>query len=129
MADRNETGNDGELIVDGEEVPFTNADYEVGFDTSASDFNDRLEQDSAITSKPPTEVTVEADGSKAELKGLLMNADGTPKTGLRATVRGVEGGDRFTKGKPTSFGREFPGGDKTTTEVTIQFDRHRPLNL
>jgi len=127
MTNRNETGDDGVLIVDGREVPFTNADYEIGFDTSSSDFNDRLEQDSAITSKPPTEVSIEADGSKAELKSLLMDDTGAPRTGLRATVRGSEGGDRFTKGKPTSFGREFSGGDKTTTEVTVQFDRHRPL--
>lgn len=125
--DKNETGKDGVLIVNGREIPFTNADYEISFDTTGSDFNDQLEQDSAITSKPPVEVNIEADGSKAELKGELLTDDGMPRTDLRAIVRGSEVGDRFSKGKPTAFGREFPGGDKTTTSVTIQFDRHRPI--
>lgn len=129
MANRSETGDDGVLIVEGEEIPFTNADYDVQFETAASSFNDKLEQDSAITGKPPVEVSVEADGSKQELKAKLMTGDGKPKTGLRAIVRGSEGGDRFRDGKPTSFGREYPGGDKTTTSVTIQFDKHRPLSL
>lgn len=125
--DKDETGNDGVLIVEGREVPFTNADYDIEFDTTASAFNDSLEQDSTVTSKPPVEVTVEADGSKQELKNMLLTDDGRPRTGLRATIRGSEGGDRFREGKVTNFGREYPGDDKTTTTITLQFDKHRPL--
>jgi len=126
MADRHETGKDGVLTVQGRDIPFTNVSDEVSFDTSSSDFNDGLYQDSSYVSANAS-LTVEADGSKEELKRLLINDDGTPVTDIRAQMTGSEGGDRFTKGKVTNFGREWPGGDKTTTEIELEFDRYRPV--
>lgn len=128
MADKTETGKDGVLIVEGREVSFSSVSDDLSFETSEATSNDELNNPTAYVGKT-AELTIEADGSKAELKALLMNADGTPKDGLRAEITGSEGGDRFTDGKVTSFGREYPGDDITTTEVELTFDSHRPLDL
>jgi len=128
MANRTETGKDGVLIVEGREVPFSSVNVDLSFDTSEVTANDALNNAQAYTSKS-AELTIEADGSKTELKGLLLNSDGTPKEGLRAEITGTEGGDRFTDGRITSFGREFPGDDLTSTELDLTFDSHRPLDL
>jgi hypothetical protein len=128
MANKTETGKDGVLIVEGREVPFSSVSDSIDFETSEATANDELNNPTAYTGKS-AELTVEADGSKTELKALLMNPDGTPKSGIRAEVTATEGGDRFTDGKVTSFGREYPGDDLTTTEVELTFDNHRPLNL
>jgi hypothetical protein len=128
MANRTETGKDGVLIVEGREVPFSSVSVDLSFDTSEVTANDALNNEQAYTSKS-AELTIEADGSKTELKGLLLNGDGTPKEGLRAEITATEGGDRFTDGRITSFGREFPGDDLTSTELDLTFDSHRPLDL
>lgn len=128
MANKTETGKDGVLIVEGREVPFSSVSDDISFETSEATANDELNNPTAYTGKS-AELTVEADGSKTELKALLMNADGTPKSGIRAEITATEGGDRFTDGKVTSFGREYPGDDLTTTEVELTFDNHRPLDL
>jgi hypothetical protein len=128
MANRTETGKDGVLIVSGREVPFSSVSDDISYETSEATANDELNNATAYVSKS-AELTVEADGSKTELKSLLMNPDGTPKTDIRAEITATEGGDRFTDGKVTSFGREFPGDDLTTTEVELTFDSHRPLDL
>jgi len=128
MANRTETGKDGVLIVEGREVPFSSVSVDLSFDTSEVTANDELNNAQAYTSKS-AELTVEADGSKTELKGLLLNSDGTPKEGLRAEITATEGGDRFTDGRITSIGREFPGDDLTSTELDLTFDSHRPLDL
>ena len=128
MANKTETGKDGVLIVEGREVPFASVSEDLSFATSEATSNDELNNPTAYTGKS-AELTIEADGSKAELKALLINEDGTPKDGLRAEVSGTEGGDRYTDGKVTSFGREFLGDDITSTEVELTFDSHRPLNL
>lgn len=128
MANRTETGKDGVLIVSGREVPFSSVSDDISYETSEATANDELNNATAYVSKS-AELTVEADGSKTELKALLMNPDGTPKTDIRAEITATEGGDRFTDGKVTSFGREFPGDDLTTTEVELTFDNHRPLDL
>jgi hypothetical protein len=128
MANKTETGKDGVLIVEGREVPFSSVSDDISFETSEATANDELNNPTAYTGKS-AELTVEADGSKTELKALLMNPDGTPKSGIRAEITATEGGDRFTDGKVTSFGREYPGDDLTTTEVELTFDNHRPLDL
>jgi hypothetical protein len=128
MAEKTETGKDGVLIVEGREVPFSSVSEDISFDTSEVDSNDALNNAQAYVSKS-VELSIEADGSKTELKSLLLNGDGTPKEGLVAEITGTEGGDRFTEGRITSFGREFPGSDLTSTEIDLTFDSHRPLDL
>ena len=126
--DKTETGKDGVLIVDGDEIPFTTVSEDIGFETSEATYNDEFNNPTGYTGKS-AELTVECDGSAAELKQKMMTEDGMPKDDLRAEITGSEGGDRFTEGKVTSFGREYPGGDLTTTEVELTFDKHRPLDL
>jgi len=128
MADKTETGKDGVLIVDGEEHAFTTVSEDIGFDTSEATHNDELNNKTAHTSKSVT-LTIEVDGSEAELKAKVMDENGNPRSDLRAEITGTEGGDRFTEGKPTSFNREYPGGDITSTEIEVTFDNHRPLDL
>lgn len=126
--DKTETGKDGVLIVDGEEIPFTTVSEDISFDTSEATHNDELNNKTSHTSKN-ADLTIEVDGSSAELKAKVMDANGNPRTDLRAEMTGSEGGDRFTQGKPTSFNREYPGGDITSTEIEVTFDNHRPLDL
>jgi hypothetical protein len=126
--DKTETGKDGVLIVDGEEIPFTNATPDISFGTSEATHNDELNNKTAHTDKSVT-LTIEVDGSSAELKAKVMDENGNPRQDIRAEITGSEGGDRFTEGKPTSFNREYPGGDITTTEIEVTFDNHRPLDL
>lgn len=126
--DKNETGKDGVLIVGNREVPFTNADYEIGYDIAESEFNDSMEKPSAYTGKRGSG-SIEAEGSKAELKAMLMKEDGMPREDISLEITGAEGGDRFTSVRIENFGREFPGGDKTTTSIDWQADKHRPINL
>lgn len=128
MTDKQETGEDGTLVVDGEELAFSTVGDDISFDTAEAESNDTLNNATAYTGKSVS-LTIEVDGSKAELKAKLMNEDGTPKSGLRAEITGTEGGDRFTEGKVESFGREYPSGDITSTEVELTFDNHRPLDL
>lgn len=128
MVDKTETGKDGVLIVNGEELPFTTVSEDISFDTSEATHNDELNNPTATTAKSAT-LTVEVDGSIAELKAKVMREDGSPRTDIRAEVTGEEGGDRFTEGRATSFNREFPGDDITSTEVEFTFDNHRPLDL
>lgn len=126
--DKDETGKDGVLIVDGEELPFTTVSEDISFDTSEATHNDELNNTTAHTAKSVT-LTIEVDGSSAELKAKVMDENGNPRQDIRAEITGSEGGDRFTEGKPTSFNREYPGGDITTTEIEVTFDNHRPLDL
>lgn len=128
MVNKTETGKDGTLIVDGEEISFTTVSDDISFDTAEATANDELNSPTAYTGKSAT-LTVDADGSRAELKQKLINADGTPKTGIRAEITGTEGGDRFTEGRVESIGREFPGDGLTSTSVDLTFDNHRPLDL
>ncbi len=116
------------LLVGGREVVFSSVSVDLSFDTSEVTANDELNTPQAYTGKT-SDLTIEADGSKTELKALLLNDDGSPKEGLTAEITGPEGGDRFTDGKITSFGREFPGDDITSTEIDLTFDSHRPLQL
>jgi hypothetical protein len=130
MANRTETGKDGTLISNGRTVPFSTVSIDLSFDTAEVDANDRLNNEQAYVSKS-AELTIEADGSKEELRDQLMSTgqgqtEAIPEEGLRATVKGSEQKDhRFEEGRVTSFGREFPADDLTTTEVELTFDKHR----
>jgi len=125
MADRTETGKDGVLIVSGREVPFSSVSVDISFDTSEVTANDALNNKQAYTSKS-AELTVEADGSKTELKGLLLNGDGTPKEGLSAEIQGSEGGSRFTEGRVLAA---LPEGFLDPTAIPDSLDRDELAEL
>lgn len=125
---RDETGKDGVLIVNGVEYPFTNVDKTIEWDESSSDYNDKMETHHRLTGKDSSG-TIEVEGSMAGLKDAIMKLDGTQRDDIRISMKGTESGDRFTDVIITSFGREYPGGDVTTTTLEWVANHHRPLSV
>lgn len=124
--DRDETGKDGVLIVNGEEYSFTNLTLDITWDESASDYNDKRETHHRKTSKD-SGGSFDFEGSQEELKDAIMDSNGVQREDIRLQVTGSESGDRFTGVTITSFGKEFPGGDATTESVEFVANHHRPL--
>ncbi len=123
--DRDEIGKDGVLIVNGEEYVFTNVDITIDWGETASDYNDKMEAHHRKTNKDSSG-TIEVEGSEVELKTAIMRDDGSQRDDIRLQMIASEGGDRFTGVTITSFGREFPGGDVTTTQLDWVANHHRP---
>lgn len=123
--DRDETGKDGVLIVNGEEFPFTNVSYDIEWDESGSDYNDKRATHHRKTSKD-SGGTIEVEGSMQELKQAVMYPNGEQREDIRLQMSGSEGGDRFTGITITNFGREFPGGDATTVQIDWVANGHYP---
>jgi len=128
MSDRDETGKDGVLTVNGEDYYFTTVESEISWGETSSDYNDKNHAHHRKTNKD-SEMTIEVEGSEHELKEAIMDENGEQRDDIRATIEGSEGGDRFTGITVTSFGREYPGGDVTTTEVSMVANNHRPINI
>jgi hypothetical protein len=126
--DRDETGKDGVLVVNGEEFPFTSIDQSIEWGETGSDYNDKRETHHRKTNKDSSG-SIEVEGSTEELKDAIMTASGVQRDDIRLVYSGAEGGDRFTGVTITNFGREFPGGDVTTTTVDWVANHHRPIGL
>ena len=126
--DRDETGKDGVLIVNGEEHPFTNFEENIEWGESGSDYNDKMETHHRKTNKDSSG-SIEVEGSRAELKRAIMDENGNQRNDIRIQLNASEGGDRFTGVTVTNFGREFPGGDATTTTLDWVANSHRPIDL
>jgi hypothetical protein len=126
--DRDETGKDGVLIINGTEYPFTNVDDSVEWGESSSDYNDQRHTHHRKTNKDSSG-TIEVEGSSKELKSAVMKSDGSQREDIRLQIEGSEGGDRYTGVTITNFGREYPGGDVTTTTLDWVANNHRPINL
>lgn len=125
---RDETGKDGVLVIGTEEYPFTNVSDEINWDTSSSDYNDKRETHHRNTAKSSSG-SIEVEGSSDELKSAVMDENGEQRDDIRILMQDSEGGDRFTGVTIESFGREYPGGDVTTTEVEWVANHHRPIQL
>lgn len=118
-----ETGKDGVAIFgDNTNIPFTNCSYDIEFGTTSSDYNVRLEQYTAYTDAHATG-SLELEGSSSELRNQVMNSNGRPKSPARLLVRDSEGAIRFSQVRFNTFGREFPGGDKSTTSLDWEADK------
>lgn len=112
MVDRKETGNDGVLIVGGEEVPFTNCSWDDEIETSEADFNDEFPSDIAQVSASYSG-SFEYSGSNAELRSRVRQSDGRAKR-VRLIVEESERKIRFEE-VICSLSRDIPGGDRTTS--------------
>lgn len=126
--DRDETGKDGVLIVNGEEYSFTNCSYSLTWGETGSDYNDTREVHHRKTNKD-SDGSFDFEGSQEELRAAIMNDNGEQYDDIRLQVEGSEGGDRFTGVTITSLGREYPGGDVTTQSVEWVANHHRPIDL
>lgn len=132
--DRDETGKDGVLVVNGEEFPFTSISNDIEWGETSSDYNDKVHAHHRETNKDSSG-SIEVDGSAAELKAAIMDQNGNQRDDIRIQMWGSEdgdggvgAGDRFTDVTITSFGRELPGGDVTTTEIDWVANGHRPMS-
>lgn len=126
--DRDETGKDGVLIINGEEHAFTSVDDSIEWGESSSDYNDKVETHHRKTNKDSSG-TIEVEGSSKELKQAVMDENGHQQDGIRIQMEDSEGGDRFTGVTITNFGREYPGGDVTTTTIDWVANHHRPTGF
>lgn len=126
--DRDETGKDGVLMVNGQEFPFTNVDSSIEWGETSSDYNDKMEAHHRKTNKDSSG-SIEVDGSQEELKAAIMDENGEQRDDIRLQMMGSEGGDRYTGVTITNFGREYPGGDVTSTTVDWVANNHRPIDL
>lgn len=132
MVYRNETGKDGVLSVNSQDVPFTSFDYSVEAETSSSDFNNRLEQYTAYTSVHYSG-TIEVDGSNEALLNDFVipgsgKEGGQPRRNITIQVRGTETGMRFQNVKLNSFDRTYDGGDKATISISWEADQARRVD-
>jgi hypothetical protein len=125
--DRDETGKDGVLIVNSKEFAFTNVEKNIEWGETGSDYNDKQHVHHRKTNKDSSG-TIEVEGSEADLKSAIMDPNGKQREDIRISMKGSEEGDRFTGVTITSFNREFPGGDVTTTSVDWVANSHRPVS-
>lgn len=114
--------------MNGEEYAFTSMDDSIEWGESSSDYNDKQHAHHRKTNKDSSG-TIEVDGSQEELKAAIMDENGNQREDIRLQMMGSEGGDRFTGVTITSFNREYPGGDVTTTSVDWVANDHRPVLL
>lgn len=124
--DRDETGKDGVLMVNGREFPFTNVDTDVEWGETSSDYNDKVHTHHRKTNKDSSG-SIEVEGSSEELKDAIMDPMGNQRDDIRIQMQGSETSDRFTDVTVTNFGREYPGGDVTTTTIDWVANNHYPF--
>jgi hypothetical protein len=126
MADRQETGKDGVLIVDGQEFPFTDLNFDDDVDLSERENNQSMFRDLV-----PTGVgfsgDFEFDGQRSELRSATRNSDGTPKQDLRIIVQGSEQGYRFEGVVVTSISRSYPGDDRSNTSAEFEAEQMKEI--
>jgi len=72
---RNQTGDDVDLVIDGEVVPVTDKGWTWTQETAESNFDDSKHPDRGVTSRYP-EGDLEYDGTKKELERKLIEAGG-----------------------------------------------------
>lgn len=126
--DRDATGKDGVLIVNGQEFPFTNEDHSVEWGEDSSDYNDRVHTHHRKTNKD-SGGSIEVEASTEELKFAVMDGNGNQRDDIRILMKGAETADRFTGVTITEFGEEYPGGGTVTTSVSWVANDHRPIRL
>lgn len=120
MVNRKETGDDGVLIVAGEEVPFTNCSWDDEIETSSSNFNDEFHQNIAQTSASYSG-SFEYDGSNAELRQRVRTDDGRARR-VRLIVEESERTVRFEE-VILSLSRDIPGGDRSSASWSFIAER------
>jgi hypothetical protein len=126
MADREETGKDGVLIVAGEEFPFTDLNIDDDVDVSESENNQSMFRNLVATGVAPSG-DFEFDGSRQELRQATRNSDGTPKENLRIIVQGSEQGYRFEGVIVTNISRGYPGDDRSNTSVEFEAEQMKEI--
>jgi len=123
MVDRNETGRDSSITVNGNRIPATSKSFSNDTQRAASKFDDNYFEDSATTGQELSG-ELEAEGSNEELEQQLFRPNGRAREGIVVHIRGEENGHRFS-GVVPSLDREYENDGKTVTSVSFEADRYR----
>jgi len=125
MADREETGKDGVLIVAGSEFPFTDLNFDDDVDVSAGENNQSMFRNLVATGVSFSG-DFEFDGTRSELRSAVRNSDGTPKENLRIIVEGSEQSYRFEGVILTTLSRSYPGDERSGTSAKFEAEKMVP---
>lgn len=121
---RNQTGDDVDLVIDGEVVPVTDKGWTWTQETAESNFDDSKNPDRGVTSRYP-EGDLEYDGTKKELEQKLIEAGGD-KHRLIFRETDVGGGYRMMGVLIESIEKSHPDG-KSNVSISWTGERMVPF--
>lgn len=124
MVNLDETGKDGEFVVNGQERTVSDHNYTITYNTATGDYEDRPDQHTSHTTRY-LEGEASLDGSSRELRQQFIRDDGEPRQNVRGTLRDSEEAVRIRRVRITEYGREFERGSKTVTNVSFRADKFR----
>lgn len=122
---RNQMGDDVDLVIDGEVVPVTNKGWTWTQETTSSNFDDSRNPDRGVTTRYP-EGDLEYDGTKKDLERRLIEA-GEQKHRLIFRETDVGGGYRVTGVLITEIDKGHPGDDKSNVSISWEGERLVPF--
>ena len=125
MPNRNQTGDDVQLVIDGEVVPVTDKGWNWQQETSDSQFDDSKNPDKAVTGRS-AEGDLEYDGTKKELETKLMNA-GESKHRMIFRETDQSGGYRASGVLINNIEKQYPGDDKSNVSISWEAERMVPF--
>jgi hypothetical protein len=114
--DRNQTGDDVELVIDGEVVPVTDKGWTDTRDWAESNFDDSKAPDRGLSARS-TEGDLEYDGTKQELERKLHEA---PQNKHRLIFRNKKhgGGYRIMNVTIDDIEHSHPGDGKSNVSIS-----------
>ena len=121
---RNQMGDDVDLVIDGETVPVTDKGWTWTQETAESNFDDSKHPDRGVSSRYP-EGDLEYDGTKKDLEQKLIEA-GEDKHRLIFRETDVGGGYRMMGVLITSFEKSHPDG-KSNVSISWEGERMVPF--
>jgi hypothetical protein len=118
---RNQTGDDVQLVIDGEKIPVTDKGWTWTQETAESNFDDSKHPNRSVTSRH-LEGDLEYDGAKSALERKLINAKGSKHrllfqeqdTGETYTILGVI---------IESIEKSYPGDGKSSVSISWTGER------
>ena len=116
--DRNERGKDFTLLVNGQQIPITNFDFDGNYDVSSASWNDQEYAEKTFIEKDVSG-TFEWVGSNTAARDAVLDGNGNP---VKGHIQGqTENESIRVRGViVTTYSRGFPGGD--TSDGTIDFE-------
>lgn len=124
MALPNDTGKQTEVSVRGQTVAYTNATYDLTYDTASSDMNDSPTPYTAVVSRY-AEGTIEWDGSQVEAHEVFLNPDGSQVSDITLRITDNEKTIQLQDVTLTNLNREMPADDKTSGTIDYRADNFR----
>lgn len=123
--DRNQMGDDVELVIDGEVIPVTDKGWTDTRDWAESNFDDSKAPDRGLASQYP-EGDLEYDGTKQELEQKLHEA---PETKHRLIFRNTKngGGYRIMGVAIEDIEHQHPGDGKSNVSISWSGERIVPF--